>query len=125
MNSKRAYLYFILTFTLGLIVGGAATIFFGWHSGLIRPHHPDEKRIVRFLTRDLSLSDAQVQQVDQILKDTEQKNKQVQQQIQPQYDAIRAEGRDRIRKVLNPDQLAKFNQLVERIDARRRAHRQQ
>ncbi len=125
MNSKRAYLYFILTFVLGLIVGGTATVFFGWHSGWIHPRRPDEKRIVRFLTRELSLNDAQAQQVDEILKDTDQKNKQLQRQIQPQYDAIRADGRDRIRKILNPDQLTKFNQLVERIDARRKAHRQQ
>lgn len=122
--SRRAYLYFVLTFVLGLIVGGAATIFFLWHSGIVRPHRPDEKHIVQFLKKELSLDDAQTQQVDQILLDTDQKNKQVQQQTQPQYEAIRAEGRDRIRKILNPDQLAKFNQLVTRIDARRRAHHQ-
>ncbi len=123
--SRRAYLYFVLTFLLGLIVGSAATIFFGWHSGFIRPHHPDEKRIVQFLKRELSLDEAQTQQVDQIVRDTGEKTKQLQQQTQPQYEAIRAEGRDRIRKILKSEQLAKFNQLVERIDARRRAHHPQ
>jgi hypothetical protein len=121
--SRRAYLYFILTFVLGLIVGGAATIFFGWRSGMIRPHHPDEKHIVRFLERDLNLSDSQTQQVEQIVHETGGKFRQLQQQNEPQFDAIRAESRDRIRKILNPDQLAKFNQLIERMDERRREHR--
>jgi Spy/CpxP family protein refolding chaperone len=121
--SRRAYLYFILTFLLGLIVGGAATIFFGWRSGFIRHRHPDEKHIVQFLKRDLNLSDSQTQQLEQIVHETGEKFRQLQEQNQPQFDAIRMESRDRIRKILNPDQLAKFNQLVERIDRHRKGHR--
>jgi Spy/CpxP family protein refolding chaperone len=121
--SRRAYLYFILTFVLGLIVGSAATIFYGWRSGVIHPRHPDEQHIVQFLKRDLNLSDAQTQQVGEIVHETGDKIRQLQQQGEPQFDAIRAESRDRIRKVLNPDQLAKFNQLIERMDKRRREHR--
>jgi hypothetical protein len=121
--SRRAYLYFILTFVLGLIVGSAATIFYGWRSGLMRPHRPDEKHIVQFLKRDLNLDDSQTQQVSQIVHETGEKIRHLQQQTDPQFDAIRSESQDRIRKILNPDQLAKFNRLVERMEARRKAHR--
>lgn len=121
--SRRAYLYFILTFVLGLILGGAGTVFVGWRTGFIRPRRPDPDHIVRFLKRELNLDDAQTQQVMQIVRDDQEKIRQVQQQMEPQYDAIRTDGRDRIRKVLNPDQLAKFNQLVERMDARRKQRR--
>jgi hypothetical protein len=121
--SRRAYLYFILTFVLGLIVGGAATVFFGWRTGFIRPRRPDADHIVRFLKRELKLDDAQTTQVMQIVRDDQEKMRQVQQQMEPQFEVIRTEGRDRIRKVLNPDQLAKFNQLVNRIDARRKQRR--
>ena len=120
--SRRAYLYFILTFLLGLVVGSAATIFFGWRSGLIRHRHPDEKHIVQFLKRDLNLSDSQTKQVEQIVHETGEKFRHLQQQNQPQFEAVRKESEDRIRKVLNPDQLAKFNQLVERINRRRKEH---
>jgi Spy/CpxP family protein refolding chaperone len=125
--SRRAYLYFILTFVLGLIVGSAATIFYGWRAGFGRPRRPDAEHIVRFLKRDLNLDDAQTQKVGQIVRDDQEKMRQLmrqmQQQMDPQFDAVRVEGRDQIRKVLNPDQLAKFNRLVERMEARRKAHR--
>jgi Spy/CpxP family protein refolding chaperone len=121
--SRRAYLYFILTFVLGLVVGSAATIFYGWRSGIIRSHRPDEQHIVRFLTRDLNLNDSQTQQVQQIVHETQEKFRQVQRQTEPEYDVIRAESQDRIRKILDPGQLAKFNQLVERMEARRKEHR--
>jgi hypothetical protein len=121
--SRRAYVYFVLTFILGLVVGVAATIFWGWRAGIYRPHRPDEKRIVHFLQQRLDLSGAQTQQVDQIIRESDEKFRQVQQQVEPQFDAIRAESRDRIRKVLNPDQLAKFNELVRRMEERRKVRR--
>jgi Tfp pilus assembly protein PilN len=121
--SRRAYFYFILVFVLGVVVGSAATVFYGWYSG--RWHHRfDEKRVVHFLRRELKLSDTQTQQVDQIIQQTEAKFRDLQQQAEPQFDAVRNESRDRIRKILNPQQLAKFNELVERFDARRKRHRQ-
>jgi hypothetical protein len=122
--SRRAYLYFILTFVLGLVVGAAGTVFYGWHRGIIHPRRPpDEQHIVSFLQRKLNLSDAQTKQVDQIVRDTDDKFKQLQGQVDPQFDAIRDESRDRIRKVLNAEQLAKFNELVRRMEERRKAHR--
>jgi hypothetical protein len=121
--SRRAYLYFILTFVLGLVVGAAGTIIYGWRSGIIRPRHPDEQHIVRFLQRRLDLSDAQAQQVGQIVHESDDKFRQLQRQVDPQFDAIRAESQDRIRKILNPQQLGKFNELVQRMQERRKAHR--
>lgn len=118
--SRRAYLYFILTFVLGLIVGSAATIFCGWRAGVLHPRRPDEQHITQFLKRNLNLDDSQAQQVGQIVHQTGEKIRDLQRQTEPQIDVIRAEGRDQIRKVLRSDQLTKFDQLVQRIDARRR-----
>jgi Tfp pilus assembly protein PilN len=120
--SRRAYFYFILVFVLGVVVGSAGTVFYGWYSG--RWHHRfDEKRVVHFLKRELKLSDAQTQQVEQIMQQTDGKFRDLQQQVEPQFEAIRNESRDRIRKILNPQQLAKFNQLVQRFEARHKEHR--
>jgi hypothetical protein len=121
--SRRAYIYFILTFFLGLVVGSAGAVFYGWHTGVIHPRHPDEKSIVQFLQRRLDLSQAQTQQVEQILRETDEKFRQLQRQVDPQFDAIRVESREQIRKVLNPDQLTKFDEMVKRMDARRKARR--
>jgi Spy/CpxP family protein refolding chaperone len=120
--SRRAYLYFALTFVLGIVVGCAGTIFSGWYFG--HPHREfDPKRVERFLKRELKLSDAQTQQLEQIMKDTDEKYKQLHIQVDPLFDAVREESRDRVRKILNPDQLAKFNELARRFDERRKRQR--
>ncbi len=119
--SRRAYFYFIVVFVLGLVVGSAGTVYYGWHTG--RWHHRfDEHRVVSFLHRELKLSDAQTQQVQQIIEQTGTQFRDLQKQVEPQFDAVREESRDRIRKILNPEQLKRFNELVERFDARRKAH---
>lgn len=119
--SRRAYLYFIMTFLLGIVVGSAGTVFYGWYSGLWR-HHPSEKQVVHFLRRELNLTDAQTKQVEQIMRETDEKFKELHGQVDPQFDAIRDESRDRVRKILNPEQLAQFNDLVRRFDERRKRH---
>lgn len=122
--SRRAYLYFILTFLLGIVVGSAGTVFYGWYFG--RPHRGfDPQHVVRFLQRELKLTDTQRQQVEQIMQDTDAKYKDLQKEVDPQFDTIRKESRDRVRKILNPDQLAKFDEIVRRFDERRKRHRPQ
>ena len=117
--TRRAYLYFILTFLLGVVVGAGGTFMMGWYYG--PPHHGfNPKRVVHFLQRELKLSDDQTRQVEEIMKDTDQKYRDLHQQVDPQFDAVREESRDRVRKILNPDQLAKFNELVRRFDERRK-----
>ena len=120
--TRRAYLYFILTFVLGIIVGGAGTIFYEWHWGHWHRGF-DKQRIVRHLKRELNLSDTQVQQVDQLMDDWMKKYEALRGQVNPQFDALREERRNRIRQVLNPEQLAKFNELVRRNDERMKRER--
>lgn len=120
--SRRAYLYFVLTFVLGIVVGSTGTVFYGWYSGMLR-HHPSQEHVLRFLRRELNLTDAQTQEVEQIMRETDEKFKQLHQQVDPQFDAIRDESHDRVRKILNPEQLAKFNDIARRLDERRKLHR--
>ena len=122
--SRRAYLYFFLTFILGIVVGSVGTVFYGWYSGRMRPASEGrERRVVHFLQRELNLTDAQAQQVEHIMQESDEKFRDLHRTVDPQFDAIRDESRDRVRKVLNPDQLAKFNNLVRRFDERRRGPR--
>jgi Spy/CpxP family protein refolding chaperone len=83
-------------------------------------HHEgfNKSRAVAHLKRDLNLSDAQVQQVGQIFDDASEKVKDLQKQINPQFEAIHQDTRARIRQVLNPDQAKKFDDMVRAIDAR-------
>lgn len=120
--TRRAYLYFVLTFLLGVIVGGSSVYFYGWHSG--RWHRPFNRgRVVRYLTRHLNLSDAQVQQLNQIMDESATKYKNLEKQVAPQFDALREDRRNRVRQILRPEQLTKFNELVRQRDERMKKQR--
>ncbi|MBI1941049.1 MAG: periplasmic heavy metal sensor [Acidobacteria bacterium] len=120
--TRRAYIYFVATFLLGVVVGGAGVLFYAWNTGHWR-RRPSTAQIVRRLTRDLNLSAPQVEQLKQIVDDSEKKMKELRTQARPQFDAIREEGHEQIRKILNPEQLEKFNETIRRHEERRRRSR--
>ena len=117
--TRRVYVYFAATFVLGVVVGACAMFFYAWYGGHWHREF-DRQRVVHRLTRDLGLSEAQARQVDQIFQDTAKSYSELHKQVNPQFDAIRARTRDRIREVLNPEQLAKFNETVRQADERRK-----
>lgn len=119
--TRRVYLYFALTFLLGVVVGGAGMFLSGWY--MMRHHRFDKQHVVRRLTRELNLTDTQVQQLSQIVEDTSKKYSDLQKQVDPQYRAIREESHNRIRQILTPDQLAKFNEMVRRQEERMKKQR--
>jgi Spy/CpxP family protein refolding chaperone len=120
--TRRAYLYFALTFLLGAVVGGAGFFFFGWYTG--HWHRGFNKdRVVRHMSRDLKLSPAQTEQLSGIMDDSMQKFRALREQGKPQFDALQAETRDRIRQILTPEQVIRFNEMVRRLDEAQKRRR--
>jgi Spy/CpxP family protein refolding chaperone len=119
--TRRVYFYFVVTFVLGAVLGGVGVYYFLWYNGrLLRHDGFDINRAVAHIKKDLDLSDAQAQQVKQILIESTLKMGDLQNQFTPQFEAIHQETRARIRQVLNPDQVKKFDEFVRAIDERRR-----
>jgi len=117
--SRRAYLYFALTFLLGAIVGGTCVYYYAWSTG--HWHRPfNRQSFVSRLKTDLNLSDTQVPQLEQILEGSTKRFRSAQQQADSQLNAIREETRTSIRQLLTPEQSQKFDALVRRWDERRR-----
>ena len=116
--TRRVYLYFALTFLLGVMVGGTGVLFYGWYSGHWHRGF-NKERLVRHLERELNLSQTQVQQLNQMMDGSGEKVRNLQKQIGPQFQAIRDDTNNRIRQILSPEQLAKFNDLVARWEKRR------
>jgi len=116
--NRRAYIYFVLTFLLGTVVGGAGTFFYAWNSGQWHRHF-DKQHMIHHLKRELNLSDTQVQQVGQIMDDSMKKYHALRKQVGPQFAAIREEGRSRIRQILTPEQIPKFDKIVRRFEEER------
>ena len=119
--TRRAYLYFLLTFLLGIVVGGIGVYTYGWYTGQWHARHKRHD-IVEYLQRKLDLSTSQTQQLQQIVNDVQTKEREVQQQVEPQFQAVREEARARTRAILNPQQLQKFDEMVKRWDEWRKKH---
>jgi hypothetical protein len=76
--------------------------------------------VVEGLTKDLGLNADQQKQLLSILEQTGAKYKSVHDQVAPQMEAIRKEGRDQIRGILTADQLAKFEDKLRQMDEERK-----
>jgi len=117
--TRRAYFYFALIFVFGAVVGAAGTYYYVWHAGLLRRTFNREHAIARY-KNNLHLSDGQVSQLRQILGDWDKQYSDLQKQVEPQFSTLHEQTRDRIRQILSPEQLQKFNETARRNDEARK-----
>jgi Spy/CpxP family protein refolding chaperone len=117
--SRRAYLYFALTFLLGVVVGGASVYYYAWSTGHFRRPF-NRQSFVQHVKSELNLSDTQVPQLEHILEGSTSRFRAAQQQSDAQLNSIRQETRNQIRQILTPEQSQKFDDLVRRWDERRK-----
>jgi hypothetical protein len=120
---RRFYVYFALIFILGMVIGAAGMYSFGWYTGHWH-RRMGRQQVVEYLQKQLSLSPSQTQQLQQIVNNMEKKESELRDQIEPQFQAIREETRAETRKILNSQQVEKFNAMVKRWDAKRNRVRQ-
>jgi Spy/CpxP family protein refolding chaperone len=107
----------ILTFVLGLLVGGvtmklvAHRLFFHPMMGEHRQDH-----MLNRLSSKLKLSPEQKEKVGAILTTAHQQMEALSKETGPKFEAIRNSTSDQIRSVLTPEQLTKFNEMHEKFD---------
>ena len=119
--TRRVYLYFVVTIILGAVLGGVGVYYFLWYTGRIQhPRGFSKERAITHLKKELNLSDAQAQQIGKIFDESSQEMRDLQKQLDPQFQALHQETRARIRQILNPDQATKFDEFVKSIDERHR-----
>ncbi|HEV2385956.1 MAG TPA: hypothetical protein VGS20_01760 [Candidatus Acidoferrales bacterium] len=123
-TSSKAVGLLIAVFVLGGVIGGLGT----YMAGRLRDS-PRRSRVMDQLTQQVPLTADQQMQIRNILAASRQRYRiiydQSQQQARPQYEALRADTRARIRKLLNSSQQPKFDEFIRRLDAERKAHEQQ
>lgn len=126
MGSRRAVVYLALVFFLGAALGVLGTLW-ATKRGLAderRVHDRSPKGALEWLDRELKLSPAQRQQLETILDETGNSYRAIRQRTRPEYDAVRQQGREKIRAILNEQQRPRFEELVREIDAREAERRQ-
>ncbi len=121
-GSRKAVLLVLLVFVLGIALGGVSVILWTSRVHAARPQTTGRKtaRTVARFTRDLNLNADQEKQIEAILSDTRAKYAALHHKLDPEYEQVRSEGRERIRQVLTTEQRPKFEELLRQMDEDRR-----
>lgn len=116
--AKAAAPVFLLGLVLGALVGAVA------QRSVMRRHMgpPDPQRMVRRLSRDLSLDEAQKTSVLAALESRRPQMESLRREGDAKFEALRAETNADIRRLLKPEQIVKFDELVERWEKRHKDH---
>jgi Spy/CpxP family protein refolding chaperone len=119
---RKAALWVAVIFVLGAALGGVVGYIFARHSvsaaTTTAPQSEPERRARRVeqLTRELSLSNDQRQQLDTVLSQLHSQYKGIHEQTDAQLNEARQRCRNQIRAILTPEQEPKFEEFLKRID---------
>jgi Spy/CpxP family protein refolding chaperone len=122
-GNRKAVLVVFVLFVLGIALGSVGTYLVTTRVLAARPqatlaHNPG--RTMAMFTRDLNLNPDQQSQIQAILNDTRSRYAELHQKLDPEYEQVRHQGRERIRQVLTPEQRPKFEDLLRQMDEDRR-----
>jgi hypothetical protein len=122
MKQWKAIASVILVFLLGALTGALVThtIYRQKMENIIK----DEPRtmrevIVQRLDRKLNLDPVQLEQVRATVKETHSEMKNVRKQIRPQIEEILDRSQAKVRAILRPDQLEKYEKILAERKKRR------
>jgi hypothetical protein len=122
-NGRReAAILFVLVFLLGVLFGGVGNHM--WNQRVAgQPRvvtNATRNEILTSCTHELQLTPDQQKQLGVIIDDTRAKWIALYSPLDAQKEAIRQEGRQRIREILNPAQRQKFDGFMRQLDEQRK-----
>ena len=110
----KAALLLTAAFVLGVAAGGFGVSVlqsrWGWQGPWGGPRF--QQRMLHRLDRELSLTAAQREQIDAIVRETRQEVARLREELGPRFRDVRLRTRVRIREVLDPAQREKFDALA-------------
>jgi hypothetical protein len=131
-SRRAAVLLVIAVLVLGIALGVLGTYLEGYRvfgSGMMHRTPPDhspaalqrgrQAKVDRF-TKELDLTPDQQKQLDSVLAQMQTKYSGVHEQFRGQMDQVHKQGSDAIRAILTPEQAAKFDETVRRMDEERK-----
>ncbi len=122
--TRKAALWVGLVFLLGAALGGVLGYLFAHRpvSAANPPLSEPERRANRVaeMTKNLSLTPQQAQQLDGILLHWHGETKAIHDRTDVQIEAIRQKGRNEVRAILTAEQKAKFEDFLKRLDEERK-----
>jgi len=115
--------YLVAVYLLGFAIGVGAVrqIFVRVHTPRSAALTADARRAhsVETLAREVNLTDAQKQSLDDILHDVSLEFNAINRQTDARITELRVRGQDQIRGILAPDQRPKYDEWLRRLDEQR------
>lgn len=126
--NRKAIALLFLVLALGIALGAVTATVINRHVYAARVRVPNSTpnalRPLNRLTQDLSLTADQVKQVSSILGNMQTKYDAIREDMSPQFEQVRQQGREQIREVLTPEQQPKFEEFLQRVDEDRKRRNQ-
>ncbi len=138
MNTWKVILATMVIFAAGVVTGGMLS----WklqHAYLpylpqrprpamdrrVQPPSPGGARLefLRRAQRDLNLTPEQRERIDAILKESQERNRQLMEPVAPQIRLELQRTKEEFRQVLTPEQRARFDELIRKQQHPREQHR--
>jgi Spy/CpxP family protein refolding chaperone len=120
-GSRKAALLVFVVFVLGIGLGTVGTMVTSRVlAARLQPsllHNP--AGTLAMFTRGLDLTPDQEKQLEAIFSDTRSRYAALHQKLDPEYEQVRQQGRDKIRQILTAEQRPKLEDLLHRIDEER------
>ena len=128
-SQRKARLVVLAIFVIGFAAGALSMNLYERFSSKApsedTPRHGPTYLLTK-MDNKLDLSEEQKKEIGAILEETNQRYIEIRRDLQPRikeyeprFDAVRQQSRDRIRAVLKPDQLPKYEEMVQESDRRR------
>jgi Spy/CpxP family protein refolding chaperone len=113
----------IITFLFGLLIGGVIGRFMTpWHMMRNWSHEKREDRMLKHFSSKLALDPKQKDQVKEIFKAGRTEMDALTAEFRTKFSTLRTKTADDIRKILNPEQLDKFNKMHEKYEKHWKDH---
>ncbi len=115
MKNWKTIISVLCVFVLGASAGALVThlIYIQKMENIIRDEPKTMREIiVQRLNHKLQLDPAQLEQIRAIVKETHSAMKTVRRQIKPDIEVVISTSREKIRAVLRPDQLEKYEKII-------------
>lgn len=118
-SRTKAWLAVLGIFVAGFIAGTLAMNLYQRNQPGREGQRDRHRDPVELMKAQLHLTADQEQQVRSILKETFEEYGKIREDVHPRFDAERQKSRERIRAVLTPEQLPKYEEMIKEADARR------
>lgn len=126
---RKATVWLVLVFVLGAATGGVfgytmAHRSYAWTSPPMQTDDQKRAHKLEVMTQQIGLDQDQVKKMDAIIAQAQAEGRTVREKSDTDMDAVRTKARSAMRAVLTPEQMPKFEEYVNGLDAERKRQKE-